>query len=180
MPRIIEIKAHCPHAEQIRQTLMEHNAWLKGEDHQVDTYFVVANGRLKLRQGRVESALIHYQRPNQTGPKLSDVSLYRSADYPALKSTLEKALGIWVEVDKRRAIYFIDNVKFHIDQVKGLGSFVEIEAIDEDGSISIEQLQQQCDRYLQLLNIPQEALIDRSYSDLLYEQGQQSQLSPEE
>ncbi|HFD33211.1 MAG TPA: CYTH domain-containing protein, partial [Gammaproteobacteria bacterium] len=59
---------------------------------------------------------------------------------PTVTFTLTAALGIFKIVDKQRRIYFIGNVKFHIDEVKGLGSFVEIEAIDEDGNIGLEKL----------------------------------------
>ena len=72
-----------------------------------------------------------------------------------------------VVVDKQREIYFIDNVKFHIDQVEGLGSFVEIEAIDATGQLGIEKLRQQCDYYIALLEINPEDLVETSYSNLL-------------
>ena len=76
-------------------------------------------------------------------------------------------MGSLVIVDKRRKIYFIDNVKFHIDTVKGLGSFVEIEAIDKTGNIGKKKLLQQCNKYLKLLNISNKDLLSNSYSDLL-------------
>jgi len=84
-----------------------------------------------------------------------------------LKEILTKALGILVVVDKKREIYFIDNVKFHIDIVENLGTFVEIEAIDNDGDIGKEKLLEQCQLYLDMFNIPQKDLISVSYSDLL-------------
>ncbi len=80
---------------------------------------------------------------------------------------MSKSLGVLVVVDKQREIYFIDNVKFHIDNVKGLGLFVEIEAIDKDGSIGKSKLLQQCEHYMNLFNIERKDLISISYSDLL-------------
>ena len=76
-------------------------------------------------------------------------------------------MGILVVVDKSREIYFIENVKFHIDDVKDLGTFVEIEALDANGSIGKEKLFQQCNYYLDLFKISREDLISNSYSDLL-------------
>lgn len=167
MPLNVEIKARCRQQDKIRGILENKKADFKGVDHQVDTYFVVPNGRLKLRQGSIENNLIHYNRPNQSGPKVSKVSLYPcSGDSKQLHQTLSNALGIKVVVDKQREIYFIDNVKFHLDNVKNLGTFVEIEAIDTDGSISIEQLDEQCNYYLELFGISAEDLIHNSYSDL--------------
>jgi len=163
----IEIKARCNQPEKIHQKLKELNADYKGCDHQIDTYFNCDNGRLKLRQGNIENSLIFYNRANQAGPKESDIALAKlPADSP-LREVLEKSYGVKVQVDKQRHIYFIDNVKFHIDEVKHLGSFMEIEAIDMDASIGVEKLTEQCQHYMQLLNIQDIDLIDYSYSDLL-------------
>lgn len=171
----IEIKAKCDNPERIRQLLEDSSAEIKGVDHQVDTYFSVPKGRLKLRQGNIENSLIFYNRPNTAGPKRADVSLFRT-DTPGgaqLHETLTGALDVLVVVDKQREIYFIDNVKFHIDTVHGLGNFVEIEAIDETGSLGTEKLQQQCDYYIKLFGITNADLIDVSYSDLLLESNKQ-------
>lgn len=163
----IEIKARCtkPHRTQI--ILEQHQADFKGIDHQIDTYFNVPNGRMKLREGNIEKFLIHYNRPNQAGPKTSKVILYQPHPDSTLKLLLTTALGVWKVVDKKRAIYFIDNVKFHIDEVVGLGSFVEIEALDRTGEMTAEKLQKQCAFYLELLGIKDDDLITHSYSDLV-------------
>lgn len=163
----IEIKARCNNQEAIREYLTVNNADFKGIDHQVDTYFIVPNGRLKLREGDIENFLIHYERSDQEGPKQSKVTLYASQPGSTLKDTLTNALGILVVVDKKREIYFIDNVKFHIDVVDNLGTFIEIEAIDYDGSIGKDELNEHCNKYLNALGISDEDLISVSYSDLL-------------
>ena len=76
-------------------------------------------------------------------------------------------MGTKVVVDKKRKIFFIENVKFHLDEVNGLGPFVEIEAIDTKGDIGEEKLQEQCQYYMDLFGIKSTALIAVSYSDLL-------------
>ena len=163
----IEIKAKSNNQDAIREILKSKNADFKGIDHQIDTYFKVNNGRLKLREGKIENHLIHYQRENKEGPKQSDVTLFKSDPKSSLKEILTKALGILVVVDKKREIYFIDTVKFHIDVVEDLGTFVEIEAIDNDGTIGKDRLLEQCQFFLDLFKISQEDLISVSYSDLL-------------
>ena len=163
----VEIKARLSNPDRVRSILQERKADFKGIDHQIDTYFNVPKGRLKLREGNIENALIHYQRSNQAGPKKSEVILYKSAPGSSLKSLLEAANGVLAIVNKQRGIYFIDNVKFHIDQVKQLGSFVEIEAIDKDGTKSEQELYEQCKYYIELFEINEEDLIEVSYSDLL-------------
>ena len=163
----IEIKARSSNQDEIRKILKAKNADFKGVDHQVDTYFKTDKGRVKLREGKIENHLIHYQRENKEGPKQSDVTLFKSEPNSSLKEVLTRALGVLVVVSKKREIYFIDSVKFHIDSVEDLGTFVEIEAIDGDGTIGKEELLEQCQFFLNLLKISQEDLISASYSDLL-------------
>ena len=163
----IEIKAKCSDHEKIRSILKSRNADFKGTDHQIDTYFKVNNGRLKLREGNIENFLVFYERENREGPKQSNVILFKSDPNSSLKEILLTSLGALVVVDKQREIYFIENVKFHIDTVKNLGTFIEIEAIDSDGAFGKEKLLEQCENYLKLFGIPKDDLISVSYSDLL-------------
>jgi len=162
-----EFKAICDNIKALEKKLLEQNPHFVGTDHQVDTYFNVPNGRLKLREGTIENSLIHYSRLNTPDAKQSDVSLYHHQPSEKLKQVLLKALGVKIVVDKRRKIYFVDNVKFHFDEVQELGSFIEVEALDIDGSIGIVKLKEQCAFYIQLFGITKEQFIAESYSDLL-------------
>lgn len=167
----IEIKAKCNNPSFIRDYLVVNGAEFRGTDEQTDTYFNVANGRLKLREGNIENNLIYYERANQAGPKGSYFNLVKVEDAEGLKDVLIKANGIKVVVKKSREIYFIRNVKFHIDEVPGLGSFVEIEAGNRFEDIPKEKLQEQCDFYMKIFNIKEENLIEVSYSDMLLVQA---------
>src|SRR5262245_11084026 len=144
----IEIKACSNNINTIRDYLLKQHADHPGIDKQTDTYFDVPHGRMKLREGNIENALIHYYRENKSGPKASHVILYQTDPTGKLKDLLTTALNVKVIVKKKREIYFIGNVKFHIDEVDGLGSFVEIEAIDKTGNIGNEKLLQQCQFYM--------------------------------
>jgi len=166
---IFEIKARCDDHEGYRSILREAGARKVGSDHQVDTYFDVPRGRLKLRQGTIENNLIHYRRHDETGPRRSDVHLYRVGNGKDLNALLGSALPVLVEVDKQREIYFVDNVKIHLDRVVHLGTFVEIEAIDSDGTRSAEHLERQCREWMERFDIRDDRLVRRSYSDLLAE-----------
>lgn len=163
----IEIKARCENPQRIRSILKEHNADYKGLDHQVDTYFNVSDGRLKLRRGNIEQKLIYYRRSDSKAPKSSNINLVPAEHPQELRVLLDNALGTEVVVDKKREIYFIDNVKFHIDEVEELGNFVEIEAINRNGSIGEQKLRKQCNKYLELFDISEDQLIAESYSDML-------------
>ena len=168
----IEIKARCADHGPIRHILQNERAEFRGTDHQIDTYFHVPNGRLKLRRGSIENNLIQYRRDNQAGPKASHVHLYPVTEArDTLHETLAAALGILVEVDKQREIYFLENVKFHLDTVQGLGTFVEIEAIDFHGQMGEDRLREQCEHYLALFEIQERDLLTHSYSDMLLETG---------
>jgi predicted adenylyl cyclase CyaB len=163
----IEIKAISKNQEEIRNILKSKNAEFKGTDHQIDTYFNVSFGRLKLREGNIENHLIYYQRENKEGPKQSDVILYKSDPDSSLKEILTKALGVLVVVDKIREIWFIGNVKFHIDTVNELGTFVEIEAMGTEENTGKDKLLEQCRYFLDLFKLQKDDLISVSYSDLL-------------
>lgn len=166
---LVEIKARTTRTAAQRKLLIAKGATFKGTDHQVDHYFNVPEGRLKLRSGNIEHSLIFYRRNNQAGPKDSSVALTiieSQALADSFATTLGQALGVWVKVDKQREIYFIDNVKFHLDEVEGLGTFIEIEAIGESAD-EREALLGQCQSYMAYLGVQEGELIENSYSDLL-------------
>jgi adenylate cyclase, class 2 len=165
----IEIKARIQDAAFMRQYLQTHQAELRGTDHQTDTYFNTFHGRLKLREGNIENNLIWYSRNNQAGPKSSHFQLVKVEDAAGLKQALTSAHGVKVVVNKKREIWYIGNVKFHIDEVEGLGAFMEIEAGNILADLTAEELQQQCDFYMQELGIPSADLVAVSYSDMLLE-----------
>ena len=165
----VEIKAIITNPEFIRKYLLEHDAKFIGTDEQTDTYFNVTTGRLKLREGKIENNLIYYNRNNKAGPKSSHFQLLKTDHPEALKEILVKSCGIKIIVHKKREIFYIENVKFHIDQLEGLGSFVEIEAGNILANKTEEELLKQCKYYLKEFEINTKDLVAGSYSDLLLE-----------
>ena len=165
--RNYEFKAKVDDLDKYENKLLKLNPILIGTDHQVDTYFNVSKGRLKLREGNIENALINYTRENVKRSKMSEVILYQHTPDPALKNILVFQLGVKTIIDKKRKIYFIDNVKFHFDNVSALGTFIEVEAIDSNNGFSTDELKAQCDRYFDFFELEPTALVDKSYSDLL-------------
>jgi adenylate cyclase, class 2 len=167
---LVEIKAKCADHIPIRAELKALDARFVGLDHQVDTYFKVPENRLKLREGTIENNLIYYNRPNQAGPKRSDVLLHPANETSSLKAILETVHGILVVVDKQREIWFVDNVKVHLDEVHGLGRFVEIEAIGAPDTHTVGELQQQCENLMHRFAVKESDLLTSSYSDMLVAQ----------
>lgn len=168
MPHInFEFKARTNNLEALEKKLLELNPIYIGQDKQTDTYFNVAKGRLKLREGNIENTLIYYERQNVAGAKQSDILLYKYQPDTSLKDILIKVHGIKVVVKKNRKIYFKENVKFHFDTIDELGTFVEVEAIDSNGNIGIEKLKEQCKKYADLFEIKSQDYVSLSYSDLI-------------
>jgi adenylate cyclase, class 2 len=163
----IEIKAWCTDPIKTEVILLSNGAEFKGIDIQIDTYFNVKEGRLKIRQGNIENALIFYSRKNDSGPKQSKFQLYQSSDIEKLIPILSNSLGILTVVKKYRKIFFIDFVKFHIDHLDGLGDFVEIEVGDLDDTKEIAYLEKICNKYIKLLQIEKDNFLTSSYSDMI-------------
>ena len=167
MPINFEFKAGVKDISVLEEKLLKLHPVFIGEDHQIDTYFNVRQGRLKLREGSIEHALIYYERPDTTTQKQSGVLLHEPINTGTLKEILIRVHGIKAIVDKKRRIYFIDNVKFHFDIVKGIGSFIEVEAIDKTGELGMDKIREQCKYYAQFFDIKDQEYIGVSYSDLV-------------
>ncbi|MBD3190088.1 MAG: class IV adenylate cyclase [Candidatus Heimdallarchaeota archaeon] len=162
----VEFKARCNNHKHIKKVLKEYDARFEGIDHQTDIYFKVNNGRLKLRKGNIENALIYYSRENIKGIKPSHFTLYQSKNLEELEQLLRAACGVLIIVKKKREIFYINNIKFNLDEVNGLGTFVEIEAFTNDPK-QIEVLKKEVQHFMKLFNISSENLESHSYSDLL-------------
>ncbi len=162
-----EFKAKVDNLEQYEVKLQSLNPTFIGTDHQIDTYFNVQKGRLKLREGNIENSLINYDRENLNESKVSEIILYQHQPNIALKNILTHQLGIKVVVNKLRKIYFLGNIKFHFDTIKNLGTFIEVEAINKHNEFSLEELKNQCDTYFSFFELEESQIIDKSYSDLI-------------
>lgn len=167
----VEFKARVNTLELYEQKLLELQAVYIGTEHQVDTYFNTSEARLKLRESGKQNSLIHYNRANTTTAKESDVLYYQHLPNPALKDILSTHLGVKVIVDKTRKIYAIDNVRFHLDVVQQLGTFIEVEAMNEGPFPLTADLKKQCDFYFHAFKLEENQLVRLSYSDLILEKN---------
>lgn len=163
----IELKARCPDLQIMRNRAIRAGAKPAAILHQTDTYFHCTSGRLKLREINNERAeLIAYHRDDHPESRKSEYSVIPVPDPASLKAALQATLGIRGQVIKRRELWLWRNVRIHLDDVQGLGTFMEFEAVvserfDEAASKSnLEEIRG-------LLQIPDSDLIAVSYSDLL-------------
>jgi homotetrameric cytidine deaminase len=128
--RNVELKARDADPEATLRRALELGASDEGVLRQRDTYFGRARGRLKLREQEPGGAqLIAYQRPDDPQARTSAYRIAEVADTDALREALDAALGTRVVVDKRRHLLLYENVRIHLDEVDGLGAFVELEGV---------------------------------------------------
>jgi predicted adenylyl cyclase CyaB len=163
----IELKARLASLEQAADTAKRIGATWHAVEDQCDTYFHCRTGRLKLREIDSNAAqLIWYARPNESGPKSSDYCLYPVDQPQDLKELLTSALGVRAVVEKRRIIYLFKNVRIHLDEVRGLGTFLEFEAVlgpghdQAEGRRLVDQLQSE-------FGIEPDDLLTRSYGEMV-------------
>jgi homotetrameric cytidine deaminase len=160
--RNIEIKARDADPVRTLELALAFGAEDRGELAQRDTYFARASGRLKLReQSPGEAELIGYRRADAAAARASDYRVVAVPDADALREALAQALGTLVVVEKRRRLLLEDGVRIHLDQVEGLGAFVELEAVAPEAG------REELERVRAALQIEDGALVAESYSDLL-------------
>jgi predicted adenylyl cyclase CyaB len=134
--------------------------------HQIDTYFAVPRGRLKLREIEGESAqLIQYDRPDLLAAHSSDYVIAQISEPDTLKDALTRALDIRVVVKKRRELYLWGQTRIHLDEVTGLGSFLELETVIAGQTLA--EADRECREVQAALGIGEEDLVAGSYADLL-------------
>ena len=170
MSRNIELKARCSDLAGATRVAEECGARLQSIERQHDTYFRVANGRLKLRRRWVDgselpSELIWYERPDLSQARASDYSLVTIDRGEQLLAQLAGALGVATEVRKERTVYLHDNVRIHLDDVHGLGTFVEFEAI-VDGACDDQTAHAKLERLRIAFAIGPADVVSGSYADL--------------
>jgi len=134
---------------------------------QEDTFFNTEKGRLKLRVKAPDTGeLIYYERPDQDGPKRSDYHLAKTNDPENLKIALSLALGVRGVVKKTRYLYMAGQTRIHLDDVEGLGHFMELEVVlhaeqsDAEGQAIAEDL-------MRRLGVQEDALLEGAYMDML-------------
>lgn len=166
MPSNIEIKARAQNFADIRARAEKLSNAPVQVIPQTDIFFNTPQGRLKLRILADHAQLIYYTRPDQDGPKRSDYHITRSTDPDNLKCVLELAYGIRGIVKKTRYLYLVGQTRIHLDDVEGLGQFMELEVVMAEGQ-SDAAGQKIAEELMTGLGVESSDLIDGAYMDLL-------------
>ena len=134
---------------------------------QDDTFFVCANGRLKLRvfeSGHGE--LIFYRRPDADGPKVSFYVLSPTESPDTLREALTLANGQEGRVVKHRTLFLVSRTRVHLDRVQGLGDYMELEVVLADGEPA-EDGMREAHELMARLGLSTDSLVTGAYHDLL-------------
>lgn len=167
MPSNIEIKARARDFEEIRRRAESLSDTSVEVIPQEDTFFNTEKGRLKLRTLTLNRGqLIYYTRLDQEGPKRSEYHIYETSDPEKLKRVLGYAYEIRGVVRKTRYLYLVGQTRVHLDDVEGLGQFMELEVVMGEGQSDAEG-QAIAEDLMSRLGVERGDLIEGAYMDLL-------------
>ena len=170
MPKLprqnLEFKATVDSLADLRQQLVALKAEYSRTMCQVDTYFNVPKGRLKLREIEDDKAtLVYYERTDAATSRYSNYHLCDIAEPATFKGVMSSALGVKVIVEKKRELWMYGNTRIHLDKVTDLREFIELETVIRDQSEAKAQVEHQLVK--DALQIASADVIRVSYSDLL-------------
>ena len=165
MPKNLELKSAYDSLSRAKRIARAMGAVHKGTLRQVDTYFNVSSGRLKLREiDREEFELIYYKRGNAKTSRYSDYRIVPLTEPRSARELFRVLFGISVVVRKKRTLFLYQNARIHVDSVQRLGTFIEFEVIVNRGKKQARALMQFLRKEF---SIDQTSLVGGSYSDML-------------
>jgi predicted adenylyl cyclase CyaB len=171
MPQNLELKAPLDSLAKGIQIAKRLGARDKGILHQTDIYYRVPQGRLKLRViNKTSSELIFYHRPNNQGSRYSDYIVLPVHDAGGTNHLCSSAFGEDVRIQKKRKLFIYKNARIHLDEVKGLGPFLEFEVLVLHGKIQAQNL---LAKLILAFQIDMKKVISVSYSDMLRKKKKQ-------
>lgn len=148
----VEVKAHAPNLDEIEEKIVEIGACRVREEYQEDVYFNAPHRDFaqtdealrirKIKSRNSEEIYITYK-----GAKMDKISKTRKEIEVAVEDPL-KVADIFqnlsfrpvATVRKNRIIYTMGELIITLDEVQGVGSFVEIEKESEEGKDTKEAL----------------------------------------
>ncbi|MCX7019359.1 MAG: class IV adenylate cyclase [bacterium] len=167
MPSNIEIKARAANLDELRAAVESLSGGSCETFHQEDIFFLCPAGRLKLRiLGENAGELIFYTRPDTAEAKQSHYDIYRMSEPQQLRKILTAALGETVTVRKRRRVYMAGQTRIHLDEVEGLGTFMELEVVLRPGQ-EPEEGRAIAAELMAKLGVREADLVSCAYADLL-------------
>lgn len=159
----LEIKQPIDSFDKIKNILIENKAEDKGLLIQKDTYYKYDKGLLKLREQNGSFQLIKYNRDETGKDRWSNYELL-FIEGENVEEYLSEILATECVVEKNRELFLYDNTRIHLDTVKNLGLFLELETLVFD---DYEDAKSRFDNVVNLLGLNTSAQIRNSYRDLI-------------
>lgn len=174
----IEIKAPLGDPAAMARRAEALGATRREELRQRDTFFHVPRGYLKLREiAGQKSELIAYTRDPGSAPRASDYVVAQLSDTQKLCEALERSLGVRGCVEKVRTLYLWKHTRIHLDEVAGLGTFLELETV-MDG-IDRATAEAEANGLIRALDLNPGTFLDVPYLELLEVRGEKAPLATE-
>jgi adenylate cyclase class 2 len=165
MPKNLELKIRCGSFTKIKKSLNEINAEFNGNLFQKDIYYKISKGLLKLRIENGRQSLIKYLRDEKGKDRWSDFQVLDFSEGDA-EEVLRQIFNIEAIVEKKRLLYMYDNTRIHLDEVKGLGKFLELETLVLSG---LSDAKKRFKKLTGLLELDLNDQIKKSYKILIEE-----------
>jgi len=163
MPRNLEIKIKVTSLKELKNKLKQKRIGLKKILIQKDVYYSVDTGLLKLRIENGEKSLIYYKRDEKSAKRWSDYHVIKFAEGD-IEKFFKNILSTEITVSKVRELYLYKNTRIHLDKVKGLGSFIELETLVID---DLRNAENRFNEMVEILDLDTKSQIRASYRDLL-------------
>jgi len=165
MPINLELKTKLKSHIKVLKILNSIGAENKGILNQKDVYYSVPKGLLKLRIENGNESLIYYNRDEKGKNRWSDYDYIRFSDSGAEKM-FNKIFEVETIVQKKRQLFLYDNTRIHIDTVKKLGKYLELETLVIKGKSNAQKRFKHILDLMELKDLPE---IRKSYRDLMIE-----------
>ena len=162
MPVNLELKLKINPKQNTERLIKKISGSRKKILNQKDIYYKCKNGLLKLRIENDDCCLIKYFR-DETGTRWSDYEILK-LEGRNVEKYLSDIFSVEVIVEKVRKLYVYKDTRIHLDEVKGLGKFLELETVVTK---SKRHAQKEFALVVKLLNLDLTKQIKSSYRDLL-------------
>lgn len=163
MPLNLELKVKLKSFNKTKKLLEGINAEFIKTLNQKDVYYKIKGGLLKLRIENDEQSIIKYLRDEKGKDRFSDYDFLRFS-YGSAEKFFDSVFKTEAVVRKKRLLYMFDNTRIHLDSVKGLGNFLELETLVLDGKNDAKKRYEYIKKVLELEDIPE---LKKSYRDLI-------------
>ena len=163
MPSNLEIKVPLKNFDEVLKRIKENNCEFKGELNQKDVYYKVKDKLLKLRIENGNCSLIKYLRDEKAKDRFSNYEVLNISN-PNAEDFFNDIFESYAVVEKKRLLYMHDNTRIHLDEVKNLGKFLELETLVLNGE---EDAIKRFNNVVSFLDLDVNSQIKGSYKDLI-------------